>query len=96
MRNKWIIGLVFALSAGLAAAAAPKKVVLDVQNMTCAACSITIGKALDKLPGVQSKQVDAKAATVTVEFDPSRTSVAAVSRAITDAGFPAKARADGG
>ena len=96
MRNKWIIGLVFALSAGLAAAAAPKKIVLDVQNMTCAACSITIGKALDKVPGVQDTQVDAKAATVTVVFDPSRTSVAAVSQAITDAGFPAKARADGG
>ena len=42
--------------------------ILDVQNMTCAACGITIGKALDKLPGVQSKQVDAKAATVTVEW----------------------------
>ena len=37
MRNKWIIGLVFALSAGLSAAAAPKKVVLDVQTMTCPA-----------------------------------------------------------
>lgn len=96
MRTKWIIGFVLALSAGLAAAAAPKKVVLDVQNMTCAACGITIGKALDKLPGVQGKQVDAEAATVTVVFDPGRTSVTAVSRAITDAGFPAKARSDGG
>ncbi len=95
MRNKWLIGLVFALSAGLAAAAAPKRVVLDVQNVTCAACSITIGRALDKVPGVQSKQVDAQAATVTVVFDPSRTSVSALSRAITEAGFPAKARADG-
>jgi mercuric ion binding protein len=96
MRNKWMIGLVLALSAGLAVAAAPKKVVLDVQNVTCAACSITIGKALDKVPGVQSKQVDAQAATVTVVFDPERTSVSALSRAITDAGFPAKVRADGG
>jgi mercuric transport protein len=96
MRNKWMLGLVLALSAGLAAAATPKKVVFDVQNMTCAACSITISKALDKVGGVQSKHVDADAATVTVVFDPSRTSVTAVSRAITDAGFPAKAHADGG
>lgn len=96
MRNEWMIGVVLALSAGLAVAAAPKKVVLDVQNVTCAACSITIGKALDKVPGVQSKQVDAQAATVTVVFDPERTSVSALSRAITDAGFPAKVRADGG
>lgn len=96
MPSKWMVGLVFALSAGLAAAAAPKKVVLDVQNITCAACSITIGKALDKVPGVQGKQVDAEAATVTVEFDPSRTSVAEVTRAVAEAGFPAKARPDGG
>ena len=96
MRNKWMFGLVFALSAGLAAAAAPKKVVLEVQNMTCAACGITIGKALDEVPGVQSKQVDAEAATVTVVFDPNRTSATAVSKAVTEAGFPAKARADGG
>lgn len=92
MRNHWIVGLVFALWAGVAVAAAPKTVVLDVQNMTCPTCTITIGKALDKVPGVTSKQVDAKAATVTVIFDPSRTSVIAVSRAISEAGFPAKAR----
>ena len=96
MRTKSIIGFVLALSAGLAAAAAPKRVVLDVQNMTCAACGITIGKALDKVPGVQGKQVDTEAATVTVVFDPGSTSVTAVVRAITDSGFPAKARADGG
>jgi len=95
MRIKWMVGFVFALSAGLAAATAPKTIVLDVQNMTCAACSITIGKALDKVPGVQSKQIDADAATVTVVFDPGKTSVTAVSRAVTDAGFPAKARLDG-
>ena len=58
--------------------------------------SITIGKALDKVPGVQGKQVDAKAATVTVVFDPGSTSVETVIQAITDAGFPAKVRADGG
>ena len=96
MRYRWMSGIVFALSAGLATAAAPKTVVLDVQNMTCAACGITIGKALDKVPGVQSKQVDAEAATVTVVFDPNRTSATAVSKAVTEAGFPAKARADGG
>ena len=96
MRSKWILGLALALSAAQASAAASEKVVLDVRNVTCAACSITIGRALDKVPGVQSKRIDAKAATVTVVFDPSRTSVTAVSRAITNAGFPARARANGG
>ena len=49
-----------------------------------------------QVPGVTDKQVDAKAATVTVTFDPERTSIPVVARAITDAGFPAKARANGG
>jgi mercuric transport protein len=96
MRNKWMTALLFSLSAGLATAAAPKEVVLDVENLTCAACSITIGRALDKVPGIQSKQVDAKAATVTVVFDSGSTSVETVIQAVSDAGFPAKARADGG
>ncbi|OGT57198.1 MAG: heavy metal transporter [Gammaproteobacteria bacterium RIFCSPHIGHO2_12_FULL_63_22] len=96
MRSKGFVGLMLSLWVGVAAAAAPKQVVLDVENMTCAACSITIGKALDKVPGVTGKQVDADAATVTVTFDPAQTSVTAVARAVTEAGFPAKARTDGG
>ena len=96
MRNKSWLAVVFVLLAGLASAAVPKQVVLDVQNMTCALCSITIGKALDKVPGVTAKKIDAEAATVTVTFDPDRTSAADVIRAVSEAGFPAKARADGG
>ncbi|QOX05544.1 MULTISPECIES: heavy-metal-associated domain-containing protein [Xanthomonas] len=93
---KLVIGLVVMMWAGLALAATPKKVMLDVENMTCPACNITIEKALDKVPGVTGRQVDAKAATVTVTFDAERTNVPAVVRAITEAGFPAKARANGG
>lgn len=94
--RKLVIGLVVMMWAGLALAATPKKVVLDVENMTCPACNITIEKALDKVPGVTGRHVDAKAATVTVTFDAERTNVPAVARAITEAGFPAKARANGG
>ena len=94
--RKWIFGLAAVMWAGTVLSATPKKVVLDVENMTCPACSITIGKALEKVPGETDKRVDAKAATVTVTFDPDRTSIPVVARAITDAGFPAKARANGG
>ena len=93
--RQWIVGLMI-LWTGMALAATPKKAVLDVVNMTCPACSITIEKALDKVPGVSKARVDAKAATVTVDFDAGRTNVPAFARAITDAGFPAKARANGG
>ena len=88
--------VLLALWAGSALAATPKMAVLDVENMTCPACSITIEKALDKIPGVSKTQVDTKAATVTVSFDAERTSVPALARAVTEAGFPAKARTNGG
>lgn len=91
--RKLIIGFITILWFGLAVAAAPKKVVLDVENMTCAACGLTIEKALKKVPGVTGQQIDGKAATVTVTYDRARSSVAVVARAITNAGFPAKPRA---
>lgn len=94
--RKWITGVMVALAASMAMAAAPRTVTFDVQNMTCPACSITIEKALGQLPGVSSSRVDARASTVTVSFDADRTSVQAVSRAITNAGFPARARANRG
>lgn len=94
--RRFVFVLMAMMWAGLVWAATPQKLVLDVENMTCPACSITIEKALDKVPGVTAKHVDAKAATVTVTFDAERTSVPAVAQAITDAGFPAKARTNGG
>lgn len=84
------------LWAGTALAATPKTAVLDVENMTCPACSITIEKALDKVPGVSKAQVDTKAATVTVNFDAERTTVPVLARTVSEAGFPAKARPNGG
>lgn len=94
--RKFMWGVIAATWCGLAFSATPQKVVLDVKNMTCPACSITIEKALDKMPGVTSKHVDVKAAAVTVTFNAEQTSASAVARAITDAGFPAKARTNGG
>lgn len=94
--RKTLFALLAMLGMGLTHAAPPKQVVLDVNNMTCPACSITIEKALGRVAGVAQTQVDTKAGTVTVSFDPERTSVPVVARAITDAGFPATARASGG
>lgn len=81
---------------GLATAATPKTIVLDVENVTCPACGLTIEKALDRVPGVSELYVDTQAATVKVTFDPARTSASDVAKAITGAGFPAKVRANGG
>lgn len=95
MRN-WVLGLAIALWAGIAVAAMPQTVVLEVKNMTCPACSITIEKALEKVPGVSGQRIDTEAGTVMVTFDAERTSVPKVADAISNAGFPAKAKATDG
>ena len=91
-----MVGLFLAAWMGMVSAATPKQVMLHVENMTCPACSITIEKALDQVPGVTGRQVNTQAGTVVVTFDAERTSLPVVTRAITDAGFPASVRAKGG
>ena len=69
-------------------AAAPQTAVLDVQNMTCSMCSITIHRALENVPGVIEAQVDYDHKTATVKFDADKTNPSAVVKATTNAGFP--------
>ncbi len=69
-------------------AAGPQTAVLDVQNMTCSMCSITIHKALEKIPGVMDTKVDYDHKTATVMYDSDKTSSAALVKATTNAGFP--------
>ncbi len=73
-------------------AGAPQTVVLDMRNMTCSMCSITVQKALEKVPGVTGATIDYGKKTATVKFDPNKASTAALVKATTDAGFPAKPR----
>ncbi len=70
-------------------AAAPRTAVLDVQNMTCSVCSITIRRALEKVPGVIDAKVDYAHKTATVKYDGDRTNPSALVKATTQAGFPA-------
>ena len=72
-------------------AAEPQTVVLDVQNMTCELCPITVKKALDKVPGVAATKIDLTKKTATVKFDPERANVAALVKATTNAGYPSTA-----
>jgi len=70
----------------------PQTAVLDVQNMTCGLCPITVKKSLEKIPGVANVKVDFDKRTATVRFDPDKASAAALVKATTDAGFPSTAR----
>lgn len=86
MLTRWAGVLLLGISA--AQAAASQTVVLDVQNMTCATCPITVRKALEKVAGVQTAVVDFEHKTATVSFDPDKANVAALSKATTNAGYP--------
>ena len=84
----------FALIAGLVAApfalfaGALQTVTLDVQNMTCAVCPITVKKALEKVSGVIEVKVDFDKKTATLSFDPNKASLAALTGATANAGYP--------
>ena len=69
-------------------AGTPQTAVLDVQNMTCSMCSITIHKALEKVPGVIETKVDYDHKTATVKYDSDKTNPSALVEATTNAGFP--------
>jgi periplasmic mercuric ion binding protein len=84
------------LLAGSAVAAEPRTVTLAVDHMTCAACPITVHKALSHVAGVAQATVDLEAHTATVKFDPAQTSAEALATAVTNAGYPAKVLTNGG
>src|SRR3546814_17178538 len=88
--RKWTLALMAVIWAGTAGATPAEKVVLEAANMTCPACSITIEKALENVPGVIESAVDTHAASERVTFDSERTSVSALPRALHQAGLPAQ------
>ena len=90
--RKTLIIILLALPIGTFAGG-PQTVVLDVQKMTCALCSVTVKKALEKVPGVTEARIDYDHKTATVKFDPAKANPAALVKATTDAGFPAAPRA---
>ena len=85
--------IVVLLTAPLTAwAGTPQTVVLDIQNMTCELCPITVKKALGKVPGVADTKVDLNKRTATVTFDPDKATLATLVKATIDAGFPSSTR----
>lgn len=85
--------LIAALLASAGAMAADSRTVtLDVTKMDCAVCPITVRKALEKVPGVDTAKVDFKTRRAVVAFDPAKTSPDALTRATADAGFPSSVK----
>ncbi|MBA2490356.1 MAG: cation transporter [Gammaproteobacteria bacterium] len=88
MRSTNILAALTALMILPAFAAAARMIVLDVQNMTCAVCAITVKKSLEKIPGVENVTVDFDKKTATVKFDPDEAGPMAFVKATTEAGYP--------
>jgi len=65
---------------------------LEVSNMTCALCPITVKKALEQVCGVSAVEVDFSKKTATVSFDPATTTPQALTEATTNAGYPSTVR----
>jgi periplasmic mercuric ion binding protein len=80
------------LLSGSAIAGTQETLTLNVQNMTCAACPITVKKALEQVPGVRDVKIDLEHKTATVQLDTEKANVTMLTKATTDAGFPSTVR----
>ncbi len=86
--KKLSVLIVLAAAVSAPAWAATQTATLSVPGMTCAACPITVKTALSKVPGVEKTQIlfDQRKAIVT--YDDTKTSLAGLTKATTDAGYP--------
>lgn len=85
--NKFAALLALLATAATPGFAATQTVTLSVPGMTCAACPFTVKKALTKVKGVSKATASFEAKQATVTFDDTQTSVAALIKATTEAGF---------
>jgi mercuric transport protein len=64
--------------------------VLRVDGMTCKACPITVRKALEDVNGIQSVEATYEPPEAIVRFDPSITTVEALTQATEEVGYPSR------
>lgn len=74
---------------------ATRTVTLSVPGMNCAACPITVKKALVKVAGVAKVAVSLDQREAVVTFDDTRAGVGQLTRATTEAGYPSTAMEGG-
>lgn len=83
-----IVCSIMMLATAVPAFAAIRTVTLSVPTMTCPVCPITVKKALRAVGGVDKVDVKYAQKKVIVTYDNTKTNVAALTRATTDAGYP--------
>lgn len=93
MKKTSLLLLAFAVVSAPAFAAI-QTVTLAVPDMNCAVCPITVKKALLKVKGVKTVQVDFDHRQATVRFDDAKTNIAVLTQATADAGYPSSVWVD--
>ncbi len=66
---------------------AERELILPVTGMTCASCSARVEKALRKVPGVLSAEVNLASEQALVRYDPAQTQPTVLQAAIEQAGY---------
>ena len=61
----------------------------SIEKMTCATCPISVRKAMKRVDGVKSVEVDFETKIATVVYDPALTSADDIAAASTNVGYPA-------
>lgn len=88
--KKLLVLAALAVSVATPIWAATKTVTLSVPGMTCAACPITVKKALSRVQGVEKVDVSFGKREAVVTFDDAKTDVNALRKATADAGYPSE------
>ena len=68
--------------------AATRTVTLAIPSMHCALCPVTVKEALSKVPDIGKIAVSLAKKDAVVTFDDSKTTVAALTQATRNAGYP--------
>lgn len=64
----------------------------DVNGMTCGGCTGSVQRTLSQIDGISHAEVTLRPGVATVVTDPARVTPAQIESAITQLGYPAKAR----
>jgi mercuric ion binding protein len=82
------LSALFLMAAFAPAWSAPQTVTLSVPGMTCAACPITVKKALSRVEGVSKVEVSYEKREAVVVYDDAKTSADMLAKASENAGYP--------
>ena len=90
--QKLFTAFTFAILFSTPAWAATQTVTLSVPDMNCAACPITVKKALSKVEGVGKVNVNFEKREAIVVFDDSKTTIGKLTEATEMAGYPSSVK----